>query len=100
MLKTFLTSAALIIATSSSALAGPATAYAATTTLYGRFACIERAKNKLYSISATSIKTENFTVWGYYQGATMGLWCRGEEVIVFVAGENATAVRDELRAAF
>ena len=100
MLKTLVTSAALIIATASSALAGPATAFVSTATPYGRFACVERAKNKLYAISATSIRTDNFTVWGYHQGATMGLWCRGEEVIVFVAGENAVAIRDELKTAF
>ena len=100
MIKTILTSTAILFASVPAAFAGPGQAVMVVPTIYGKFACVERAKNKLASISATSMTIDSDSVWGHYTNTSMGVWCRGQEAIILTAGENASAIRDEIKTAF
>jgi hypothetical protein len=86
------------------ALAGsePSLGYMAVDTPYGAFGCKQRAEQKLYAIGATGIHKSGSGVFGYYGGThTIGLWCRGTEVIIVVSGSSdVTDIRSELKTAF
>jgi len=100
MIKSILTSTAIILASTSSAFAGPMIAVKSIQTIYGQFSCLQRAQNKLTAISATSMTANSSFVWGHYPKTTMGVWCRGQEAIIMVSGENADDIRDEIVSAF
>ena len=100
MIKSILTSTAIILSSVPAAFAGPAQSVMVVPTIYGKFACVERAKNKLAAISATSMSIDSDSVWGHYTNTSMGVWCRGQEAIIVVSGDNASAIRDEIKTAF
>lgn len=101
MIKSLLTTAAVVL-TSIPAFAGsPAIALSAVSTVYGKFGCVQRAQNKLFALGGTSINTSSNFVWGTVNGeTTVGVWCRGSEAIITVSGDNASNVRDEIKTAF
>ena len=101
MIKSILTASAIIFASASAAIAGPPGAsVASASTIYGQFGCMERARNKFYAIGATSITSDNSSIWGYVGDSTVGVWCRGQEAIIITAGSNVTTLRDEVKKAF
>ena len=100
MIKSILASTAVVLASVPAAFAGPGQAVVVVPTIYGKFACVERAKNKLAGISATSMTVDSDSVWGHYTNTSMGVWCRGQEAIILVSGDNASAIRDEIKTAF
>jgi|LakMenEpi03Aug12_release.lakeMendotaPanAssembly.Ray.scaffolds.fasta_scaffold36860_1 hypothetical protein len=67
-------------------------------TPYGALTCRQRATNKLYSIGATNVNPEG--IWGYVNGATLMIWCRGDEVIIVVAGPNSREIGNEIERVF
>lgn len=106
ILKKALLSSALLLSLASPALAGsePILGFSSADTPYGVFSCKQRAENKLYSIGATSISKSSGsqTIWAKYGGThTIGVWCRGPEVIIMVAGNGDTIdISNEIRSAF
>lgn len=101
MLKSLLTTAAVVL-TSVPALAGPPGAtLSEVSTVYGKFGCIQRAQNKFFAMGATSIDVNSSSVWAFINGeSTIGVWCRGSEAIISVSGTNITTLRDEIKTAF
>ncbi len=100
MIKTIITTAAILATSIPAAFAGPATTLASAPTMYGQFGCIQRAQNKLYAIGATNINSNNVSIWGHLSNTTVGVWCRGSEAIIVVSGENVNNIRDEIKAVF
>ena len=103
MIKSILTAAAVMFVSVPAAFsATPATAIASADTPYGKFSCLERAKNKYYALNATSISYSSggSSIWGYVGNSTVGVWCRGPEAIIVVADGNASTLRDEIKTAF
>jgi hypothetical protein len=39
-------------------------------------------------------------IWGYVNGATLMIWCRGDEVIIVVAGPNSREIGNEIERVF
>lgn len=100
MIKSILSAAAVIFTLTPSAIAGPAMAYDSTSTYYGQFSCMQRAHSKLYSLGVNRITGGNSTIWGHFEDNTVGIWCRGNEVIVMASGPNASELRREVIRAF
>lgn len=73
-------------------------------TPYGAFGCKQRAEQKLFSIGATSLtKSAGLNVtWAKFQGThSIGIFCRGSEAVIMVAGNGDTSdIRNELKSAF
>lgn len=103
-LKTALLAPIATLCLASPVFAGspPAIGYTAASTPYGSFGCKQRAENKLYSIGATNIsKSSGGTIWADYGSYSIGVWCRGSEVVIIVAGDaDTTDLRTEIRSAF
>ena len=97
MIKSILTSAAVILASASASFAGPALLWSYKTIGYGQFACIQKAETKLYQMSASNVNRNNvINVFGSYPNTTIGISCRNGEVMVTVAGDDASLLRDEI----
>lgn len=99
MIKSILTTTAILLASSPSAFAGsPAIATSITATPYGKFGCLQRAMNKFYAIGATGMTSDSDSVWGYVNNnSTIGVWCRGSEAIIITAGDNSVNLRNEIK---
>jgi hypothetical protein len=102
MLKSALISAAVILTSIPSAFAAaPGISLYSISTPYGTFGCIQRTKNKFYSMNATGMKVYPEAVWANLDDFKIGVWCRGQEAIITVAGNGDTsALRDEIKTAF
>lgn len=106
IIKKTLAASVLALSLSTPALAGsePVLGFASVGTPYGAFGCKQRAETKLFAIGATNItKSPNSSsIWANFGGThSVGIWCRGPEVIIIVGGEgNITDLRDEIRTAF
>lgn len=98
MIKTILTSTAILLASVPAAFAGPTLAWSYKTIGYGQFACIQKAETKLYQMSASNVnRNNNINIFGDYPNTTIGISCRSNgEVVVTVAGNDAYLLRDEI----
>jgi len=102
MLKSALISAAVILTSIPSALAAaPGISIRQVSTPYGTFGCIQRSKNKLYSMNATGIQVYTDAVWATLDESKILVWCRGQEAIITVAGDGDPSIlREEIKTAF
>lgn len=101
MIKSILIATAIVLSSVPAAFAGaPGTGVSSASTIYGKFGCIERAKNKFFALGARSITSDNSFVWGYVGNSTVGVWCRGQEAIIVAAGDDYKSLRDEIQNAF
>jgi hypothetical protein len=103
MIKSILTVSAIILSSVSSAFAGPASRLNSVDTPYGQTVCMQRAKNQLFIMGATSITSNNVGIWGHIGDSVIGVWCRGAEAIIVVAGNNNSVLdglRDEVKGVF
>lgn len=100
MIKTILATAAIILNTTTSALAGPAAAVGSRQTPYGQFGCMQRSQNKLFAIGATNITSGSDSVWADLGDNSIGVWCRGPEAIVVTAGPDSNTLRREVGSVF
>jgi hypothetical protein len=101
MLKSTLISAAVILTSIPSAFAAaPASVLSSVSTPYGTFGCIQRTKNKLYSMGATGMDVYPEFVWAFVGDSTVGVWCRGQEAIISVSGKGVVTLKDEMKTAF
>lgn len=106
IIKKALAASALTLALASPAAAGtePVLGFSTADTPYGAFSCKQRAEAKLFSIGATGIAKSSGgqVLWAKYGGSfTIGVWCRGSEAVIIVAGDsNTTDIADEIRSAF
>ena len=103
MIKSILTASAIIAATTSAAFAGPATRLNAVDTPYGQTVCMQRAKNKLFIMGVTGVTSNNVSMWGHIAESIIGVWCRGTEAIIVVAGNDNSVLdglRDEVKGVF
>lgn len=106
IMKKAAVSSALLLSLTGPAMAGsePALGFSTAGTPYGVFGCKQRAENKLFSIGATDISKSSVsqTIWARYGGThTIGVWCRGTEVVIMVAGSgDTTDISNEIRSAF
>jgi hypothetical protein len=85
------------------ALAAPDVYMKSIDTPFGTFACKQRAQNRLFAMGATGVSnlSSGNTIWGYLADNTVGVWCRGNEAIVIVAGNaDGKNIRDEVVSAF
>lgn len=85
------------------ALANPSVGLAVVDTPYGVYACKQRAQTKLYSMGATGVSSlsSGNTIWGLLGDNKVGVWCRGSEAVVVVAGDSdVIGIRDDIRFAF
>jgi len=97
MIKSILTSAAVILASAPAAFAGPVLSWGFKPIGYGQFACIQKAEAKLYQMSASNVNRNNaINVFGSYPNTTIGISCRNGEVMVSVAGNDSFLLRDEI----
>jgi hypothetical protein len=93
--------ATTLVATPS--MAAPYVSMAVVDTPFGSFACKQRAQNKMYAMGATRVSnlSSGSTIWGYIGEYSLGVWCRGQEAVIVVAGDSDTAsIRDDLKTAF
>lgn len=70
-------------------------------TPYGVSGCMQRAEMVLYRIGATGISpgSGSGSYFASHGSNTVGIWCRGPEAIIVVAGDNnAPTLRQEVRA--
>ncbi len=101
MIKFILTATTILLSSTSAAFAGPPGAgVSAVSTIYGQFGCMERARNKFYAIGATAITNDNSVIWGYVNNSTVGVWCRGQEAVIVIAGDDVSNLRNEIKNAF
>ena len=104
MIKSILAASAIVVAaTTSAAFAGPATRLNAVDTPYGQTVCMQRAKNKLFIMGVTGVTSNNVSMWGHIGESIIGVWCRGTEAIVVVAGNDNSVLdglRDEVKGVF
>ena len=106
ILKKAVATSALLLSLACPALAGsePALGFSTAETPYGVFSCKQRAENKLYAIGATNITKSSGTqtIWARHGGIySIGVWCRGSEVVIMVAGDGeTTSISSEIRSAF
>ena len=101
MIKSILASTTILLASVPAAFAGaPGVSITAVNTPYGQTTCMQRATNKFYVIGVTSIDISSANIWGYLNNSTLGVWCRGGEAIITVAGDNASTLRNEIKGVF
>ena len=100
MTKTILSTLAAVFTFTPAAFAGPFTSVSSVPTIYGQFGCLQRAQTKLFVIGATGITNNNSSVWGNLGESTVGIWCRGDEALIVVAGGDVASLRTEIRSAF
>ena len=103
MIKSILTASAIILASIPAAFAGPGARLNAVDTPYGQTVCMQRAKNKLFIMGATSITSNNVAIWGHINESIIGVWCRGSEAIIVVSGGDSSTLdglRDEVKGVF
>ena len=97
MFKSILTSAAVILTSAPAAFAGPALLWGYKPIGYGQFACIQKAETKLHQMSASNVNRNNvINVFGSFPNTTIGISCRNGEVMVSIAGDDASLLRDEI----
>ena len=97
MIKSILTGAAVILTSAPSAFAGPVLTWGFKQIGYGQFACIQKAETKLYQMSASNVNRNNvINVFGSFPNTTIGISCRNGEVMVSIAGDDASLLRDEI----
>lgn len=96
------TLAALATIVGTPTFAGPAAGISVANTPYGSFGCVQRAEMKFFSIGATNIqKPGGSVVWADLGETTVGVWCRGTEAIIVVAGGNQVIdLKNEIKSAF
>lgn len=102
MFKPALIASTIFLFFSSPALANPpSVSLGSALTPYGKFGCIQRAKNKFFSLNATDIDVNKNSVWAFLDNNTIGVWCRGDEAIISVSGDsNASILKDEIKNVF